>query len=116
MNNQKKHYILPAFISVLALFCFATVRADMYKYIDDKGTVSVTDDLAKVPEKYRADVKAIKEEKVQVVVQPPTLTQPSENVAAKEASQPDNKQQPTDSAKKIAESVTAKSITNPLLR
>lgn len=103
MNNQKKYSILPALLFILALFCYTTAQADMYKYIDDKGNVSITDDLSKVPEKYRADVKTIKEEKVQVVAPPPTLTQPSENVAAKEVSQPDNKQQPTVSGQKIAE-------------
>lgn len=104
MNNQKKYPILPALLSILALFCSVTVWADMYKYIDDKGNVSITDDLSSVPEKYRADVKTIKEEKVQVVAPPPTLTQPSENIAAKEVSQPDNKQQIIDSSKKMTES------------
>lgn len=82
MNNQKKYAILPALLSILALFCSVTVWADMYKYIDDKGTMSITDDLAKVQEKHRASAEAIKEEKVQVVAPPPTLTQPSENVTA----------------------------------
>lgn len=103
MNNQKKYPILPALLSILALFCSVTVWADMYKYIDDKGNVSITDDLSKVPEKYRASAEAIKEEKVQVVAPPPTLTQPSENVAAKEISQPDNKQQSTVSNQKTTE-------------
>lgn len=98
MNNQKKYSILPTLLSILVLFCSVTVWADMFKYIDDKGTVSITDDLAKVPEKHRASAEAIKEEKVQVVAQP------QQNATAKEVSQPDSKQQPTDSGQKTAES------------
>lgn len=110
MNNQKKYPILPALLSILALFCSVTVWADMYKYIDDKGNVSITDDMSKVPEKYRADVKTIKEEKVQVVSPPPTLTQPSENTAEKEGLQPDSKQQTTVSSQKTLIIALAASI------
>ena len=71
MNNQEKGYsILPALLIILAIFCSVRARADMYKYVDDKGTVSITDDLAKVPEKYRSKIEAIKEQKIQVIVAP----------------------------------------------
>ncbi|HLA50637.1 MAG TPA: DUF4124 domain-containing protein [Thermodesulfobacteriota bacterium] len=71
MNNQEKGYsILPALLFILAIFCSVRARADMYKYVDDKGTVSITDDLAKVPEKYRSKIEAIKEQKIQVIVAP----------------------------------------------
>lgn len=98
MNNQKNYAILPTLLSILALFCYATAQADMYKYVDDNGTMSVTDDSGKIPEKYRAKAEAIKEEKVQVVAQP------QQNVTAKEASQPDSSQQPTAIVQKIPES------------
>lgn len=99
MNNQEKIYsILPALLIIIAIFCSVRARADMYKYVDDKGTLSITDDLAKVPEKYRANIETIKEEKIQVV------TPPSQNVPEKEVLQSSNKQQPTDSAQRITES------------
>lgn len=72
MNNQEKIYsILPALLFILAIFCSVSrARADMYKYVDDKGTLSITDDLAKVPEKYRPKIETIKEQKIQVIAAP----------------------------------------------
>lgn len=64
----------------------------MYKYVDDKGTLSITDDLAKVPEKYRANTEAIREEKVQVVAAPPSTNTISSD-----------EQQLTDNAQRITE-------------
>lgn len=93
MNNQEKiYYILPALLFILAIFCSVRVRADMYKYVDDKGTLSITDDLAKVPEKYRANADTIREEKVQVVAAPPSTN-----------TIPSDEQQLTDSAQRITE-------------
>lgn len=40
------------------LFSFAMpVHADMYKWVDEKGTVHFTDDASKIPEQYRKDVE-----------------------------------------------------------
>lgn len=71
MNNQENFYsILPALLIILAIFCSVRARADMYKYVDDKGTLSLTDDLAKVPEKYRSKIEVVKEQKIQVIAAP----------------------------------------------
>lgn len=82
MNNQKKYSALPVLLSIFALACSAPAWADMYKYVDGKGNVSITDDLGNIPEKYRAKAEALKEEKVQVAA-PPAAAQPSESASVK---------------------------------
>ena len=34
--------------------------AEMYKWVDEKGTVHFTDDLSKIPEKHRSDADSRK--------------------------------------------------------
>ncbi len=54
-------------ITILLLFLFLSIPgnvfADFYRYTDDKGVVCITNNLSNVPEKYRAKVIVIKEEK-----------------------------------------------------
>ncbi len=51
--------IIPLFS--LFVFLFAPFSyGDMYRWVDDKGTVHFTDDLSTIPEKYREDVETRK--------------------------------------------------------
>jgi Domain of unknown function (DUF4124) len=49
-------------LSLLILCCAAVVDAATYKWIDDKGVISFSDNLEKVPTKYRH--KVIKQEDI----------------------------------------------------
>ncbi len=44
-------------VGMFALMCFAyvhsTLAAEVYRYVDDEGTVNYVDSIAKVPERYR---------------------------------------------------------------
>ena len=44
------------FIAILIVFAFP-VYGEMYKWVDEKGTVHFVDDPSKIPEQYRADVE-----------------------------------------------------------
>ena len=46
-------------IALLAIFILPSY-AEMYKWVDDKGTVHFTDDLSAIPEKYREDAETRK--------------------------------------------------------
>jgi len=46
---------------VVILFVFVSPGyGEMYKWVDEKGTIHFTDDLSKVPEKYRPDAEMLK--------------------------------------------------------
>jgi len=49
-------------IALLAIFILPSY-AEMYKWVDDKGTVHFTDDLSTIPEKYREDAETRKPSK-----------------------------------------------------
>jgi clan AA aspartic protease (TIGR02281 family) len=47
--------------SIVILIVFASpVYGEMYKWVDEKGTLHFADDLSKVPEKYRPDAEMLK--------------------------------------------------------
>jgi clan AA aspartic protease (TIGR02281 family) len=67
-----------AILSVLILIIFASPGyGEMYKWVDEKGTVHFTDDISTIPEKYREDVE--------------------ERKAPKETTAPEMKEKPTSS-------------------
>jgi len=48
-------------LSIVILIVFASpVYGEMYKWVDEKGTLHFADDLSKVPEKYRPDAEMLK--------------------------------------------------------
>jgi hypothetical protein len=51
MMNYKLASILAVFLG--ALLATAITHAQTYKWTDENGRISFTDDLSKVPEKYR---------------------------------------------------------------
>jgi clan AA aspartic protease (TIGR02281 family) len=50
---MSKTFFLLAILIVLAL----SASAEMYKWVDEKGTVHFTDDISSIPEKYRENVE-----------------------------------------------------------
>lgn len=48
---------------LLFLFVGSPAYGDVYKWVDEKGTLHFTDDLSKIPEKYRPEVETIKRPK-----------------------------------------------------
>lgn len=51
--------IVPFIIMMLAVLVPSSY-GDMYKWVDEEGTVHFTDDLSTIPEKYREDVESLK--------------------------------------------------------
>ena len=45
---------------VILIFSVSPVYGEMYKWVDEKGALHFTDDLSKVPEKYRPDAETLK--------------------------------------------------------
>jgi clan AA aspartic protease (TIGR02281 family) len=45
---------------VILIFFVSSAYGEMYKWVDEKGTLHFTDDLSKVPEQYRPDVEMLK--------------------------------------------------------
>ncbi|HWI41964.1 MAG TPA: DUF4124 domain-containing protein [Verrucomicrobiae bacterium] len=54
------HY-LPILV-IAGLLAASPAAADYYRYTDSKGTVSITNDIRNVPEKYRKTMKVIRDE------------------------------------------------------
>lgn len=50
---------------------------EMYRWVDEKGTVHFTDDLSNIPEKYREDVETRKPSKETPIPQPQRKAEPS---------------------------------------
>lgn len=50
---------------------------EMYRWVDEKGTVHFTDDLSNIPEKYREDVETRKPSKETPIPQPQQKSEPS---------------------------------------
>jgi len=48
-------YTLPALLAIL--FLFSGAGAEMYKWVDDEGTVNFTDDLLNIPPSHRSGAK-----------------------------------------------------------
>ena len=83
-NENMRFVFLVAILLVLVGF---PAYAEMYKWVDEKGTVHFTDDLSKIPEKYRSSSesqKTLKEgpvpKKEEKPVSIPTPQKPSEPV------------------------------------
>ncbi len=55
----KAIYMSLAFI--VLFFTDASVFAEFYKYVDDKGMLHFVDDITKIPEKYQGQIKTYKE-------------------------------------------------------
>jgi clan AA aspartic protease (TIGR02281 family) len=69
---------MKASILILILVAFASpIYGEMYKWVDEKGTLHFADDLSKVPEKYRTDAEIRKVPKEistpETKERPPTL-------------------------------------------
>lgn len=45
------------FLVIILIALALPASAEMYKWVDDKGTVHFTDDISSIPEKYREDVE-----------------------------------------------------------
>jgi clan AA aspartic protease (TIGR02281 family) len=52
-----KRAILPFFIVIVLV---SLSYGEMYKWVDEKGTIHFTDDFSKIPEKYRSDTESRK--------------------------------------------------------
>jgi clan AA aspartic protease (TIGR02281 family) len=48
------------FFFFFSLFFGSIAYGDVYKWVDEKGTLHFTDDLSKIPERYRPDVEILK--------------------------------------------------------
>lgn len=55
----------------VTLFWFNNSYGDMYKYLDDKGTSSFTDDLKNIPQKYRKSAVLVGKDDGKVTIAPP---------------------------------------------
>ncbi len=53
----------PVFLILFLIVLMSPVYGEMYKWVDEKGTLHFADDLSKVPEKYRPDAEMRKEVK-----------------------------------------------------
>jgi clan AA aspartic protease (TIGR02281 family) len=69
-------------LGVLAAPCYG----DMYKWVDERGTVHFTDDLSTIPEKYHEEAEARKPPKE---TQPPKLQEKSKPPLAEKMSEPE---------------------------
>ncbi len=49
-----------AFFLVILLVIASPASGEMYKWVDEKGTIHFTDDLSKIPEKYQSDAQSQK--------------------------------------------------------
>jgi clan AA aspartic protease (TIGR02281 family) len=55
-GSEKMRIIIFTIVIILAVLVSASY-GEMYKWVDEKGTVHFTDDLSKIPEKYREDAE-----------------------------------------------------------
>jgi predicted aspartyl protease len=56
-SDPTRHVFL---FAVLLVFIGSLAYAEMYKWVDEKGTVHFTDDLSKIPEKFRSNTESRK--------------------------------------------------------
>ncbi|MGD9300159.1 MAG: retropepsin-like aspartic protease, partial [Desulfobacterales bacterium] len=61
MNKYMKYGVLFNVVLGLLLFWLTELRAEFYKYVDDQGSIFYVDDISRVPEKYRNQVKVYRE-------------------------------------------------------
>src|SRR4030043_265735 len=67
--------VIPVIIILTVLVSFS--YGEMYKWVDEKGVVHFTDDLSKIPEKYREDAEVRKPPKETPTLQPQEKSEPS---------------------------------------
>jgi clan AA aspartic protease (TIGR02281 family) len=73
-SGKMKFIIL---LIILFVVIVPPVYGEMYKWVDEKGTVYFTDDLSIVPEKYRQDAETRKPPKETSTPQPQEMPKPS---------------------------------------
>ncbi|MFC1880229.1 aspartyl protease family protein [Thermodesulfobacteriota bacterium] len=61
MNKCFKYGVLLIGPLCLLIFWLTDLRAEFYKYIDDDGRIFYVDDISRIPEKYRNQVKVYRE-------------------------------------------------------
>jgi len=61
MNTCVKYGVLLIGPLCLLIFWLTDLRAEFYKYIDDEGRIFYVDDISRIPEKYRNQVKVYRE-------------------------------------------------------
>jgi clan AA aspartic protease (TIGR02281 family) len=74
--------IFPLIIIIL-VFLVPSSYGEMYKWVDEKGTVHFTDDLSNIPEKYREDAETRKPPKETSTQRPLEISKPSPPAAEK---------------------------------
>ena len=77
-------FLLMIILAVLAPSSYG----DMYKWVDERGTVHFTDDLSKIPEKYREDAETRKPSKEPVSSEMEEKSTPSPSSEAPRPSEP----------------------------
>jgi clan AA aspartic protease (TIGR02281 family) len=78
-------FLLMIILAVLAPSSYG----DMYKWVDERGTVHFTDDLSKIPEKYREDAEPRKPSKEPVSSEMEEKSTPSPSSEAPRPSEPE---------------------------
>jgi len=61
MNNFFKGGVLLIGPLCLLIFWLTELRAEFYKYVDDEGRIFYVDDISRIPEKYRHQIKVYTE-------------------------------------------------------
>jgi len=74
-GREKMRVIIPLIIILAVLV--SSSYGEMYKWVDEKGTVHFTDDLSNIPEKYREDAETRKPPKETPTLQPQEKSEPS---------------------------------------
>lgn len=62
MPMEKHKLILILAVLLIAIFAVSAPAAVMYKYVDDKGNVVVTDDKDSIPPKYQHNAEVVKDD------------------------------------------------------
>src|SRR3972149_4088095 len=62
---------------VILVVLVSSSYGEMYKWVDEKGTVHFTDDIANIPEKYRQDIETRKPLQETSAPQPQETPKPS---------------------------------------
>jgi len=83
-RNEAMRFVIPLII-VLAVLAPSSY-GEMYKWVDEKGTVHFSDDLSSIPEKYREDAETRKPPKETSTPKPQEKSKPSlpENISEPE--------------------------------
>jgi clan AA aspartic protease (TIGR02281 family) len=74
-RNEKMRFVITLIVMLAVLVPYS--YGEMYRWVDEKGTVHFTDDLSNIPEKYREDVETRKPSKETPIPQPQQKSEPS---------------------------------------